>query len=103
MTIYISGDTHGIWDVNKLKELNATKDDYIIICGDCGEIFGSKVWHSNSKYRRTIWRCNAKYENGDPCSTPHLYEEDLKQYFITALSELLADRTALLEDGRLIR
>ena len=74
-----------------------------IVCGDCGEIFGSKVWHSNSKYRRTIWRCNAKYENDDPCSTPHLYENDLKQHFITALSQLLTDRTALLEDGRLIR
>ena len=34
--------------------------------------------------------------------TPHLYEDDLKQYFITALSQLLTDRTALLEDGRLI-
>ena len=73
-----------------------------IICGDCGEIFGSKVWHSNSKYRRVIWRCNAKYESGDPCSTTHLYEEDLKQYFITALSKLLTDRTALLDDGKLI-
>ncbi len=74
-----------------------------LICGDCGEIFGSKVWHSNSKYRWVIWRCNAKYESGVPCSTPHLYEEDLKQYFVAALSQLLADRTALLEDGRLIR
>ena len=73
-----------------------------IICGDCGEIFGSKVWHSNSKYRRTIWRCNAKYESGDPCSTPHLYEDDLKRHFITALSQLLTDRTALLEDSRVI-
>ena len=73
-----------------------------IICGDCGEVFGSKVWHSNSKYRRTIWRCNAKYENGDPCSTPHLYEDDLKQHFVAALSQTLTDRTTLLEDGRLI-
>ncbi len=73
-----------------------------IICGDCGEIYGSKVWHSTSKYRRTIWRCNAKYESGDLCSTPHLYEDDLKEHFITALSQLLTDRTALLEDGRLI-
>lgn len=70
-----------------------------IICGDCGEIFGSKVWHSTSKYRRTIWRCNAKYEAGKHCGTPHLYEDDLKQHFITALSQLLTDRTALLEDG----
>ena len=74
-----------------------------LICGDCGEIFGSKVWHSNSKYRRVIWQCNAKYGEGLRCQTPHLYEEDLKRYFITALSQLLTDRTTLLEDGRLIQ
>ena len=32
-----------------------------------------------------------------------MYEEDLKEYFVIALSRLLADREALLEDGRLIR
>jgi len=74
-----------------------------VVCGDCGEVFGSKVWHSTSKYRRTIWRCNAKYENGDPCNTPHIYEDDLKEHFLTALGQLLTDRTALLEDGRLIQ
>ena len=74
-----------------------------IICGDCGETFTPKVWHSNSKYRRTIWRCRAKYEKGEHCTTPHIYESDLKQHFITALSQLLTDRTALLEDARLIQ
>ena len=74
-----------------------------IICGDCGETFTPKVWHSNSKYRRTIWRCRAKYEKGEHCTTPHIYESDLKQHFITALSQLLTNRTALLEDGRLIQ
>jgi DNA invertase Pin-like site-specific DNA recombinase len=74
-----------------------------IICGDCGEIYGSKVWHSTSKYRRTILQCNAKFRNETKCRTPHLYEEDLKRHFITALSRLLADREALLEDSRLIR
>ena len=74
-----------------------------IICGDCGEIFGSKVWHSNSKYRRTIWQCNAKYRDNTHCGTPHLYEDDLKQHFITALSELLTNREALMDDGRYVR
>jgi hypothetical protein len=74
-----------------------------IICSDCGEIYGSKVWHSTSKYRRTILQCNAKFRNETKCRTPHLYEEDLKRHFITALSRLLADREALLEDSRLIR
>ena len=74
-----------------------------LICGDCGEIFGSKVWHSNDKYRKTIWQCNAKYKHKSPCSTPHLAESDLQQHFITALSQLLKDRSALLDDGRLIQ
>ena len=74
-----------------------------LVCGDCGEYYGSKVWHSNSKYRRVIWQCNDKFQGEEKCHTPHLYEEDLKRYFITALSELLTDRTTLLEDGRLIQ
>lgn len=32
-----------------------------IICGECGGLFGSKVWGSNTKYRKIIWRCNNKY------------------------------------------
>ena len=74
-----------------------------LVCGDCGEYYGSKVWHSNSKYRRTIWQCNAKYTDHHHCTTPHLYEDDLKQYFIQALSELLTDRDALLDDLRAVK
>ena len=33
-----------------------------IFCGECGAIYGSKMWHSNDLYRRIIWRCNRKYE-----------------------------------------
>lgn len=74
-----------------------------LICGDCGEIFGSKVWHSNSKYRRTVWQCNAKFKGDTKCTTPHLYEDDIKELFVVALSKLMVNREALLEDGRLIR
>ena len=94
-------------------ELNRRKDDNRrtlcnspfagkLICGDCGEILGSKVWHSNSKYRRTIWQCNAKFKGEKKCTTPHLYEDDIKRCFVTALSQLMTDREALLDDGRMI-
>lgn len=33
-----------------------------IRCGQCGEWYGSKAWHSNSKYRRVIWQCNYKFD-----------------------------------------
>jgi site-specific DNA recombinase len=68
-----------------------------IICGDCGSVYGSKVWHSTSKYRRTIWRCNRKYEkDGDKCSTPHFYEEQLKNIFLGFINSLITDRSSII-------
>ena len=58
-------------------------------CGNCGAFYGSKVWHSNSKYRRTIYRCNSKYEGADKCQTPHLNEETIKELFVEAANRLL--------------
>ena len=46
---------------------------------------------------------NAKSKGDTKCTTPHLYEDDIKELFVVALSKLLVDREALLEDGRLIR
>ena len=31
-------------------------------CGDCGNTYGPKVWHSNDKYRKVIWQCNSKFK-----------------------------------------
>ena len=68
-----------------------------IVCGDCGTIFGAKVWHSNSKYRRTVWQCNGKFKGAEKCSTPHFYEDQLKEVFVNAMNSLLADRDSVLE------
>lgn len=71
-----------------------------VICGDCGEAFSPKVWHSTDKYRRVVWRCNRKYESGEKCETPHLTESQLKSLFLRAVSEYFSDRDALIEDLR---
>ena len=42
-------------------------------------------------------------KHDSPCNTPHLAESDLQQHFITALSQMLKDRSSLLEDGRMIQ
>ncbi|MBQ3462389.1 MAG: hypothetical protein IJH36_04635 [Clostridia bacterium] len=49
-------------------------------CGCCGEYYGSKVWHSNDKYRKVIWRCNNKYK-GTVCDTPNLEEGRIPPLF----------------------
>lgn len=71
-----------------------------LVCGDCGSFFGSKVWHSNSKYRRIIWQCNGKFKNGRKCTTSHLTEDEIKARFLTAYNALILDKTQLIEDCR---
>jgi hypothetical protein len=66
-----------------------------IICGECGRIFGSKVWHSTTKYRRTIWQCNHKYK-GKKCDTPHLYETALQTAFVKAFNQLIENKDEIL-------
>lgn len=65
-----------------------------IICGECGGFYGRKVWHSNSKYRKSIWQCNCKYDNESHCSTPNLNEDEIKNAFVTAFNQLLDDKAS---------
>lgn len=52
-----------------------------IICGDCGSPYGRKIWHSNDKFRRIVYRCNNKY-NGEKCKSPAVDEEMIKNVFV---------------------
>lgn len=69
-----------------------------IICGECGSFYGNKTWHSTSKYRKVVWRCNHKYDNNEKCKTPHIYEDKLKELFIKAFNELIKNKDEILKD-----
>ena len=74
----------------------------MIVCGECGSYYGRKVWHSNDKYRTVIWRCQQKYDNGEPCKTPHVTEDQIKAAFVEAFNRLAVDKTTVLEDIRML-
>lgn len=59
-----------------------------IYCGECGEIYGSKVWHSNDPYRKVVWQCNGKYDSEKKCGTPTVTEEDIKRGFERMLRQM---------------
>ncbi len=71
-----------------------------LVCGCCGGLYGSKVWHSTDKYRRVIWQCNAKFKGKDKCDTPHLTEEAIQRKFLAAFNALLADRNFIIADTK---
>jgi len=74
-----------------------------IVCGECGNFYGSKVWHSTSKYRRTIWQCNNKFKGSDKCGTPHFDETALKQLFLDSFNQLINGRDEILENCKSIK
>ena len=83
---------------NKGRKSSTTIFSSKLVCGDCGHFFGSKVWHSTSKYRRVIYRCNQKYKGTERCSTPHVTEDEVKQWFISAVNQMLENKYEVLEN-----
>jgi len=74
-----------------------------IKCGECGSWYGSKVWHSNSKYRRMVWQCNHKFNKDEKCKTPHLDEETIKTFFISAVNKLFTDKEESFQNFELLK
>lgn len=71
-----------------------------IKCGCCGSWYGSKVWHSTSKYRKVIWQCNHKFDKDKLCETPHLTEDKIKAAFVSAANKLFTNKDNVIEDAK---
>lgn len=113
---YVEGHHEGIVSVDQFDQVQAEilrrkgMQKYsgvglfssIIKCGECGSWYGAKVWHSNDKYRRVIYRCNNKYSDGCKCKTPHINEDELKELFIKAANELFSEREEILANTKVM-
>lgn len=73
-----------------------------LVCADCGCFFGSKVWHSTSKYRRVIYQCNSKFKGEHFCTTPHLYEPEIQQKFLNAFSRYFGQKDVVIRNCQFV-
>ena len=65
----------------------------IIICGYCGEIF-RRIHCNNRSCKSIVWRCISKLEpTGLECHARTINELDLQEIVLTALNELLGDKS----------
>ena len=71
-----------------------------IFCGECGQMYGPKVWHSNDRYRRVVWQCNAKFKGEGRCQTPHLTEDEIKTAFLAVLNRIAPARDEIVTNLR---
>ena len=69
-----------------------------LVCGDCGHFFGSKVWHSTSKYRRVIYQCNEKYSGERKCETPHVTEDEIKDWFVSVINKVISNKDEIIQN-----
>lgn len=67
---------------------------YKVFCGQCGGVYGPKLWSPNDRFRRIVWQCNEKYKvkGRVNCRTPHLSEDELKNAFLCAMNQILLDK-----------
>lgn len=72
-----------------------------LICGDCGGYYGSKVWYSTDKYRKTIWQCNKKFKKEHKCTTPTLDEKIIKEKFLKALNMSLENKDEIIDNCKI--
>lgn len=84
-------------EMNNKRNKGVREFSSMIVCGDCGEFYGSKIWHSNDKYRKVVYRCNAKYKDRK-CFTPAINEKRLEEIFVEAINQLLVDKEDILDN-----
>jgi len=68
-----------------------------IYCGECGGLYGSKVWHSNDEYRRAVWQCNDKHKGGETCRASHLTDGQIQAAFLAAFNDRLNSKAEIFE------
>ncbi|MBM7636389.1 hypothetical protein JOC31_001210 [Streptococcus saliviloxodontae] len=90
-------------ELDKLEKKRQTSNIFTgrLYCGACGASFGSRVWHSISKYR-TIYQCNGKYKGEHKCQTTYVTEEAIKAWFLSAINQLLSNRDEIIANTELL-
>jgi len=61
-----------------------------IICGNCGALYGHRVWHAGSKNQKYIWLCNDKYSREENCSSPKIEDTEIERAFIVAAKRVFS-------------
>lgn len=71
-----------------------------LICGDCGSLYGRKVWHSGTIYQKEVYMCNHRLDGkkGHKCRTSAITEEEIKSKFLKAYTMLMDDRDEIISN-----
>lgn len=83
-------------ELNQSRNRSTTSYFGKVICGCCHGNYGRHTWHSTSKYKRFIYRCNHKYKGEAKCDTPHVRAEEIEQWSNQAISQLMTNKEEII-------
>jgi hypothetical protein len=67
-----------------------------IFCGDCGGLYGSKMWPRYDKqHYRALWQCNEKQKRGGDHHAPHLSDGQIQAAFLAAFNSRLENKAEI--------
>ncbi|WP_069649000.1 recombinase family protein [Caloranaerobacter ferrireducens] len=63
-----------------------------IICSSCGAVYRRKRWGPTNKYKKYVWNCRTRDENGpEACNMKAVDEEKLKAAFVRVVNKVIKD------------
>jgi hypothetical protein len=68
-----------------------------IYCGECGTMYGSKVWNSGSRYKSLVWQCNAKHRGYLTCETPSMRTKVIQEAFVHAFNQIVDNKDEIIQ------
>ena len=60
------------------------------------------LWHSNDKYKEIIYRCKDKYKNEEKCNTPHIRNDEIQRWIVSALNKVIDNRKEIIGNIKLL-
>ena len=60
------------------------------------------LWHSTDKYKETIYRCKDKYKNEKKCDTPHIRDDEIQRWIVSALNKVIDNRKEIIGNIKLL-
>lgn len=92
-------------EIERRKKLNGSHSGHgvfssKIVCDQCGEFYGPRTFHSNSKYRRIAWQCKTSLKKGTKCKAPLLYKEHIEKMFVDSFNKLLKNKDEIINNCR---
>ncbi|MBR3122402.1 recombinase family protein [Candidatus Saccharibacteria bacterium] len=71
-----------------------------IICGDCHDYYGHKVYRYKNGFHYDAWSCNTKYKDRGECSSPNIKQAEIEASFVNALKLAMMDENANIIDEK---